>query len=175
MQFHPTTLVELERYFRFSRQAQAQLRARGLLQYVPAADPGYHNGFREKQRAGIMWSVVAGDDLLACFALTETHPPYDWPNEANALYISGIVVDPAHHHRGVGAHILAFAAAQTELRRRCFLHLTCEMTNQWLNVYYRRAGFVPVGDVETYPGYIETMYERRCVAPGYGSPLGAIG
>lgn len=81
-------------------------------------------------------------------------------DQDDAAYIHTLVVHRNQAGRGIGEHILAWAAARARGRGRSLLRLDCGEANRALVAYYLDRGFLPVGEVEV-AGEVMSLLERK--------------
>ena len=156
--------VDLAGYVAQARSAQARILERGLAQYVPAAHPEYDAYVRARIADGTLHAVWDHGEPVAYFVL-ETARSRWWPaDEANALYLAGMVVARAAHGRGLGAAILEWCVAAGHRQGKAALRLDCHAGNAWLCAWYEAHGFARRGQVEQHPDYAGALYERPIAA-----------
>ncbi len=87
---------------------------------------------------------------VATFCLQWSDLTY-WPDDGGdgtAGYVHQLAVDPAFAGRGVGAALLAWAAARIRAAGRRRFRLDCLAANAGLCAYYERQGFRRAGTVQ---------------------------
>jgi GNAT superfamily N-acetyltransferase len=159
--FEPARPQDVDAYIAMARAAQALIDARGLTQYVPAAHPGYEAAMRARALDGSLRAVWQGDRPVAFFSIERT--PSQWwpPDDAHALYLSGMVIDASMHGRQLGSRIIEWCVAEAARLQVSALRLDCHAGNAWLRSYYEARGFTLKAELEQHPGYFGCIYERQ--------------
>ncbi len=103
--------------------------------------------------AAVAGRVARGEAWLASLGAappiaTITVQPRDdlWPDDGLARYVHGLAVDRCAAGRGIGAYLLAWAAAQASTAGLDWLRLDCDASNSALRSYYRARGFIFCGE-----------------------------
>jgi GNAT superfamily N-acetyltransferase len=164
----PATVDDLPAILTLFEEVQRWLAARGLegqwgtrpISTIPAQMQRFHDWIAE----GTLFAARIETEVVATHVLTATVPPYaQAPWQAfpmPALYIEAFVVSRRHAGSGIGLALLGWAEAVARRQNAAFLRLDCWAANDALCAYYRKAGFVPVGqiDIGTWPCQ---LFEKR--------------
>jgi RimJ/RimL family protein N-acetyltransferase len=155
-----STSQDIATYVAMAKDAQLDLRCRGLGQWVPAA----HDAFRGEIDARIerkeLFKIVVCNAPIGYFVLT-TQPSSWWSGASPpGVYLSGIVVSRSMRGRSIGTEILSWVRARAVEIGLPVIRLDCHADNTWLCQYYARAGFSEVSRVEQHPGYVGVLYEQ---------------
>lgn len=98
----------------------------------------------------------AAEPLHAAARLLDADPEFWDEDMSSALYVHGLMVDPAAAGLGLGARVLELAVAEGRRRQRAVLRLDCA---PHLLEYYRRQGFAPVRR-KHFPDFTTVLLER---------------
>jgi predicted N-acetyltransferase YhbS len=141
------------------KEAQAWMDARGLHQWVPGAhDPSIVEGMIAQ---GIAYAVEREKRIVAMIVLKDALPVH-WSLKAEPIgYLSTLHVAREYAGAGIGAALIAWAEITLREAGKAWACLDCSGKNPKLCAYYEVLGYSPLGEVETYPGYIERMMQKR--------------
>jgi hypothetical protein len=149
-------------------EAAAWLQSRAVAQWPPRFEPSWVQGAIGR---GEVWLVLVGETISATVTLDLADPVWDGV-PGSALYVHRMAVRrPAV---GLGAVILAWAAAVARERDLEALRLDCVAANARLRAYYEAAGFAHRGDatvagapgqrLDEGPVTVVSLYELRLAA-----------
>lgn len=141
------------------QEAQAWMDERSLHQWVPGAhDPALVEMMIQR---GTLYVLERDGHLAATCQLLDSLPAH-WSLEDEAVsYISTLTVERASRGKSIGAGFLRWAEREARVKGKTWTCLDCSGKNPRLCAYYESQGYSAVGEVETYPDYIERMYQKR--------------
>jgi GNAT superfamily N-acetyltransferase len=150
-------------------EAAAWLRSREVVQWPSRFEPSWVQG---AVHHGEVWLVRVRGTISATVTLDQADRVWDGV-PGSALYVHRMAV--RRQAAGLGAVILARAAALARERDLGALRLDCVASNGRLRAYYEAAGFVHCGDVtvagapgqrlDEGPVTMVSRYELRLAAP----------
>jgi GNAT superfamily N-acetyltransferase len=150
-------------------EAAAWLRSREIVQWPSRFEPSWVQG---AIRRGEVWVVRVGETISATVTLDLADPAWD-AVPGCALYVHRMAV--RRQAAGLGAVILAWAAAVARERDLEALRLDCVASNGRLRAYYQAAGFTHRGDataagapgqrLDEGPVTVISRYELRLATP----------
>ena len=117
--------------------------SQGIRQWTPGEVTEVQ--FANRARAGELYVVRRGQDIIAA-VLLQWDDEIVWgvrPPEAG--YIHGLVIDRRHSGFGFGRSVLASAETHIASQGRRIARLDCVESNNPLQSYYTRAGYLEVG------------------------------
>jgi len=147
-------------------------RARALAILLEGDERKRQHGFRvwgaEELAATVQSAVPCGELYLAVldgvavgvYRLQCSDPEMWGERPADAGYVHKLAVAEGATGHDVGVGMLRAAADQVRAASRPYLRLDCEAANQWLNDYYRRAGFTLTGSRRFPDGFEASLFER---------------
>ncbi len=140
-------------------EAQAWMDARGLHQWVPGAhDPA---SVERMIAAGMAYVTKHEGEIVGMVALKRALPAH-WSSKSEAFgYISTLTVAREYAGVAIGTALLGWAEAALREDGKVWACLDCSGKNPKLCAYYAALGYTAIGEVETYPGYIERMMQKR--------------
>ncbi|MCX4093020.1 GNAT family N-acetyltransferase [Nocardia sp. alder85J] len=156
---------------RLRLQRTAWLAARGSDQWSEPAGglpiQVFARGVARSLRAGETWMAEAGGEPAGTITVNDRADEGLWsPGElVDALIVHYMIADLRFTGWGIGASLLAHAAALARARRRTWVRLDAWTTNTALHDYYRRAGFRLVRIAESVAAPSTALFERRADAP----------
>ncbi len=141
------------------QEAQAWMDQHSLHQWVPGAhDPALVETMIQQHTL----YVLERDGQIAATCQLRDSLPAHWTLNAEPVgYISTLTVGRASSGQGIGAHFLRWAEREARVNGKRWACLDCSAKNPRLCAYYEAQGYTPVGEVETYPDYIERMVQKR--------------
>jgi ribosomal protein S18 acetylase RimI-like enzyme len=151
--------ADLPRLIALLKEVQAWMDERGLHQWVPGAhDPAIVEGMIA---AGNLYAVEREGRIIATIARKPTLPAHWSPTDEPFGYLSTLHVAREYAGASIGAALMAWAEAALREGGKVWACLDCSGKNPKLCGYYQALGYSPIGEVETYPGYIERMMRKR--------------
>lgn len=102
-------------------------------------------GLREmldKPTATLLKATHAGGRLLGCVYLEQ---------QANALYLGMLTVDPQQQNAGVGKQLLAAGEVLAQRRGLTKMRMTVITVRHTLIAWYQRHGYQPTGEKQPFP------------------------
>jgi GNAT superfamily N-acetyltransferase len=149
-------------------EAAAWLHRREVVQWPPRFEPSWVQGAIDR---GEVWLVRVGETISATVTLDQADRVWDGV-PGSALYVHRMAV--RRQAAGLGAVILAWAAAVARERDLEALRLDCVASNDRLRAYYEAAGFAHRGDatvagapgqrLDEGPVTVVSRYELRLTA-----------
>ena len=189
VQIRPAAMDDLNQICRMRMQRVSWLAARGSDQWSTEASGLSIDYFAEVVRgavlAGETWIAEVDGRPAGTITVNGRADRGLWTDQelTDALIVHYLIVDLRHAGYGIGARLLAHAAALTRIHGRHWVRLDAWTTNAELHAYYQRAGFRLARIAE--PGrrspscalferHIDTWSwgERRFGIPGAMYPIG---
>ncbi|WP_052068022.1 GNAT family N-acetyltransferase [Rhodococcoides fascians] len=104
-----------------------------------------------------------GSSPIVAAMRTIRSDPEIWPDDGDALYVHGLVIDRCHAGTGLGAAMLDHAARSAADAGISRVRLDCAETNPTLRRYYLGQGFTEVGRREFEDGkwFSVTLFEKH--------------
>lgn len=141
------------------REAQRWMNQRNLPQWVPGAhNSSIIENFIQQENACV---VLYDGQVIATCVLRDMLPTHWTPKLQPVGYLSTLTVARAFAGSGIGAAILRWEEETMRQQGKIWACLDCCAKNPALCAYYERQGYIAVGEVETYPGYAERMFQKR--------------
>ena len=143
------------------QEAQTWMDQRSLHQWVPGAhDPTLVEAMIQQNTLHIL---ERDGRIIATCQLLDSLPAHWALKDESVGYISTLTVERASAGQGIGAGFLRWAERESRVKGKTWVCLDCSGKNPRLCAYYESQGYVAVGEVETYPDYIERMFEKRLI------------
>jgi GNAT superfamily N-acetyltransferase len=157
LQIRRAGLDELPIQLGILEAARARLHARGIPQWAEGFPPEEMAQAIQEDEVYIAWQEgQAVGTLTLSWA-----PPAVWGDvPPDAGYLSRLALLPVASGKGLGAHLLDWAAARVRAAGRSYLRLDCFAGNAGLRLFYERAGFVCRGEVPE-ESWLVARDERR--------------
>ena len=156
----PATQRDAARIVALLEAAAEWMVANGIRQWAPGE---VRLADIEAQVDGGEWCVARSPTtVIAAFRLLlEDRTVWGHDDDANALYVHGLVIDRGYAGTGLGAGLLRWAAGHARELGADLLRLDCVASNQRLHDYYRGQGFREVGrrDFDR-PVWSAVLFER---------------
>jgi GNAT superfamily N-acetyltransferase len=153
----PALPADLPALVALLKEAQAWMDARNIHQWVPGAhDPAIVEGMIAQ---GILYAVER-EGVIATIALKPTLPAHWTPIDEPFGYLSTLHVARQYAAHGIGAALVRWGEATLREQGKVWACLDCSGKNPKLCQYYVAQGYSAIGEVETYPGYIERMMQK---------------
>jgi ribosomal protein S18 acetylase RimI-like enzyme len=157
---------DIDGLMRIIRNAITDMRSRGIDQW----DDIYPTAaiFASDVEAGQLF--VWDDGLLKGLVALNEHQEreyaaLDWlQQDASALVVHRMCVDPAHQGRGIAKNLLRFAETHARARGYASIRLDAFAENHQANALYIGAGFQKVGNVPFRKGIFH-CYEKLLINP----------
>jgi len=109
--------------------------------YLNAYPEAYYREELEKQRL----YVLRGETTKRVYgALVLRESDENWDDGESAYYVNNLVADP--QEKGTGLYMLSFCDVLARAKKKSYLRLDCDKTNEKLNRYYALQGFEAVGE-----------------------------
>ena len=143
------------------QEAQTWVDQHGLHQWVPGAhDPSLVEAMIERNT---LYVFEHEGRIAATCQLLDSLPAHWTLRHESVGYICTLTVERASVGKGIGAKFLRWAESESRVKGKTRACLDCSGRNPRLCAYYEAQGYIAVGEVETYPDYIERMYEKRLI------------
>lgn len=167
----PAQSEDLAQYIDLMEEVAEWLEERGIKQWQVGnfrRSIDYYTGSIQKQEVYLAFiqDHLAGTLRILLRELTV------WPDVADedGVYVHSLAVRRQWAGHGLGMRMLEWAEKQAALMGRRHVRLDCVANNEFLPLYYERAGFRERGEIDaTYPEPIGTLRLRRfekCVGAG---------
>jgi RimJ/RimL family protein N-acetyltransferase len=153
------SLPLLDAYIDLLEEAAAWLWARGVHQWQPGGHRAARADLLAKLDRGAL-ILAERDGRLAGGCLLIEIAPACWPDApADALYLSGLVVERWVAGQDLGGRILDGAILVAQRRGKARVRLDCWDGNEFLKRYYRARGFHDLGRAQE-ADYWVRLFER---------------
>ena len=108
------------------------------------------------QIAASEWFVMTDSGQVAAAVRIIDDDPEIWPDGGDAWYIHGLMVRRDGMGQGLGTSLLTWSESRIHESGRSLARLDCAMTALNLRAYYRKRGYIEVGELHPPP---ESGYE----------------
>ncbi|OZE81719.1 GNAT family N-acetyltransferase [Rhodococcus sp. 15-649-1-2] len=142
--------------------AEDWLASRSIDQWTPGEVP-LSTVRLQVSRGEFVVARYPGSSTIVAAMRTIRSDPEIWPDDGDALYVHGLVIDRCHAGTGLGAAMLDHAARSAADAGISRVRLDCAETNATLRRYYLGQGFAEVGRREFEDGkwFSVTLFEKR--------------
>jgi protein-tyrosine phosphatase len=144
------------------RDAAARwLLTNGIRQWRPGEVGG--DALRARAEAGELFVARTGGTVAGAVIIGFADPVIWGPDQGEAGYLHGLVIDRRHAGTGLGRAVLAQAEDCLRARNRRLARLDCVAANRRLRAYYEAAGYRQVGERSFDPGsgwYATALLEK---------------
>lgn len=155
----PATASDATEIWQLRRQREDWLAAQGIDQWIPGEIP--IATVKDQIDRG-EWHLVREDGIVvAALRLLWEDPDFWGPDDGNAVYVHGLMVDLSHAGKGLGAELLNWAAHIGQQRGKSHLRLDSALTNPGLTRYYERLGFTRKGQRHVGNLFEVILWERH--------------
>jgi protein-tyrosine phosphatase len=130
-------------------------------QGFPQWRPGEITGeqFARQIEAG-EWFVLIDAATLTGTVRIIWDDPVIWPEGGEAGHIHGLMVQRSRMGQGIGSHLLSWAEQHIRDQGKPLARLDCAATSQSLRSFYRRRGYIEIGEFRFPPGLPYTAAMR---------------
>ncbi len=138
------------------------LREKGMDQWSYYETSPGENMIRRRIRAGNTYLAFLEEELVATVSVLWEDPEVwgDKGSDGLAGYVHSMAVDRRYGNLGVGREMLQWALGMIAQAGKVS-RLDCMSTNEFLNNYYQKSGFLPAGEKVFPTGYRVNLYERK--------------
>jgi len=159
----PAQSEDVFRYIDLMEEVAEWLEGRGIQQWRAGnfrRSVDYYSGSIQKQEVHLAFIR----DQLAGTLRILLREPIVWPEVAvgDGVYVHSLAVRRLWAGLGLGLRMLEWAGKQAVLMGGNYVRLDCMADNEFLPLYYERAGFRERGEIEArYPEPVGTLRLRR--------------